>query len=73
MAMDYSDIPQDILGGLVTQDTKSPSWFERWLRQDKDRTFSPELERMLKGLTVMKISIVQNWFEELKRLVPTGK
>jgi serine/threonine protein kinase len=72
-AIKYSAIPRDILDGLASQNRKSLAWFERWLRQDKEREFSPELERMLQGLTVTKINIVQNWFEELKRLVPTGR
>jgi hypothetical protein len=72
-AIHYSDIPQDILDGLATRDTKSLAWFERWLRLDKDREFTPELERMLQGMTTNKINIIQNWFEELKRLVPSGK
>jgi Tol biopolymer transport system component len=72
-AIYYSDIPPDILDGLATQDMKSLAWFERWLRQDKDRVLTPELERMLQGLAVTKINIVQNWFEELNRFVPSGK
>jgi serine/threonine protein kinase/Tol biopolymer transport system component len=70
-AVNYSEIPQDILDGLSTQDKKALAWFERWLKEDKNRVLSPELERMLQGLAVTKINIVQNWFEELKRLVPT--
>jgi eukaryotic-like serine/threonine-protein kinase len=66
----FSDIPKDILDGLDLNEQRSLAWFARWLKEDKDRVFSPELERMLKGETVNKIQITFNWFEELKRQVP---
>jgi len=72
-AINFSDIPQDLLDGLASQNKISLAWFRRWLKEDKDQILSPELKRMLQGQTVTRINIVQNWFEELKRLVPPCK
>jgi hypothetical protein len=72
MPISFSETPQDIRNGININDNRSLAWFERWLKEDKDRVFSPELDRILEGETVTQINVILNWFEELKRKVPTG-
>jgi hypothetical protein len=72
-AVKYSDIPKNLIDGVEVFAKQSLILFESWLKEDTARILSPELRRMLKGQTVTKINIIQNWFEELKLLVPTNK
>jgi hypothetical protein len=45
---------------------------EQWLRGGPARRLAPELERYLRRTPTTRINIVENWFADLDRLVPTG-
>ena len=70
-----TEIPEAFRQALTmfTTDSKESARFEYWLNSDPQRRLSPSLERQLSAPSTVQIEIVQNWFEELKRLVPTGK
>jgi hypothetical protein len=68
-----TEIPEAFRQALETFDPKGLARFEYWLSSDPQRRLSPSLERRLRDPSTVQINIVQNWFEELKRLVPTGK
>jgi len=68
-----TEVPEAFRQALETFDPKGLTRFESWLRSDPQRRLSPSLERQLREPSTVQINIVQNWFEELKRLVPTGK
>ena len=65
-----SEIPEAFL-----KETSNPYLFANfgfWLKSDPQRKLSPLLEDWLRQMDTVRINIVQNWFEELKRLVPSG-
>jgi len=66
-------IPEAFRQALETFDSKDLARFDYWLRSDPQRRLSPSLERRLRESSTVQINIFQNWFEELKRLVPAGK
>jgi hypothetical protein len=64
-----SDLPEDLLLGLDKGDYRSLVRFGFWLKMDGQRKLSPDWERLDQDTAVTQIKLVQNWFEELKRLV----
>ncbi len=67
-----SDLPEDLLQGLESGDSRSLLRFGYWLKTGGQRKLSPDWEALDRLAAVTDIKIVQNWFEELKRLVPSG-
>jgi len=68
-----SDLPEDLLLGLENGDDRSLVRFGYWLKMDGQRKVSPDWEGLDQKTGVTQIKFIQNWFEELKRLVPAGK
>ncbi len=68
-----SDLPEELLLGLGRGDSRRLLRFGYWLKMGGQRKLSPDWEALDLVAAVTEIKIVQNWFEELKRLVPSGK
>jgi hypothetical protein len=52
---------------------ESIEWLERRLRADSEIRLAPTFDIFATRETAIRVHIVLNWFEELKRLVPAGK
>ncbi len=65
-----SELPDAIKQISEFSDPKARAYAEFWLRSDPERRLSPGTEAALKAPSTTQVHVVQNWLEELKRLVP---
>jgi serine/threonine-protein kinase len=66
-----ADLPEGIGNHLKRYARDDLARFEHWLRADPERRLSPSLERALRPVPLTRINVVENWLEDLERLVPT--
>jgi serine/threonine protein kinase/sugar lactone lactonase YvrE len=71
--MRYADLPQELLENLNAYNDRSREWLRQKLKSDSSKKLTAGMTSWLEQKPLTQISLVINWFEELKQKVPVPK